>query len=207
MINILMVEDDMMAKTLFAMFIEESEKYNLVASVESAAMAELYCTRNKIDVILMDIITDLGASGLEVSKKIKENYPEIKVIIMTSLPEHDFIERAKQYGVDSFWYKTPSQKDIMEILDRTIDGEKVYPERNGSVKVGSALSENFTELEIKVLRELTSGDTDEQIADRLGLSAWTIRKYVKQLLEKTNFRSRTQLAIAAKESGIVIIGY
>ena len=61
--------------------------------------------------------------------------------------------------------------------------------------------------ELKILRELTSGDTDEEIAANLHLSIWTVRKYVKQMLEKTQFKSRTQLAVAARESGLVIKGY
>ncbi len=207
MINVLMVEDDPMAKTLFEMYIEESENYKLIASIESAAMAELYCTTNKINLILMDILTELGASGLETAKKIKKNHPDIKIIIMTSLPECDFIDRAKDYGVDSFWYKTPSQKAIIEVMDKTVKGERVYPERNIDVKVGSAISKDFTDLELKVLREITTGDTDEVIAERLKLSPWTVRKYVKLLLDKTNFKSRTQLAVAARESGLVVKGY
>ena len=70
-----------------------------------------------------------------------------------------------------------------------------------------ALSTEFTEGELKVLRELTGGDTDEEIANTLNFSIWTVRKYVKIMLEKTGFKSRTQLAVAARESGLVIRGY
>lgn len=69
------------------------------------------------------------------------------------------------------------------------------------------MSTEFTEGELKVLRELTGGDTDEEIANTLNFSIWTVRKYVKIMLEKTGFKSRTQLAVAARESGLVIRGY
>ena len=86
-------------------------------------------------------------------------------------------------------------------------GEAVYPEDTPVLKVGEALSTEFTEGELKVLRELTGGDTDEEIANTLNFSIWTVRKYVKIMLEKTGFKSRTQLAVAARESGLVIRGY
>ena len=95
----------------------------------------------------------------------------------------------------------------MSVLDRTMQGETVYPEISPQLKIGEAFSREFTELELKILRELTSGDTDEEIAGHLNLSIWTVRKYVKTMLEKTGFKSRTQLAVTARESGLVIRGY
>lgn len=207
MTNVLIVEDDSMAKSLFEMYIEQSSDYNLVDSIESAAMAELYCSKSGVDLVLMDILTELEASGLEYARVIKNKYPEIKIIVMTSLPEADFIARARTVGADGFWYKTPSKAAILDIMDRTMAGESVYPDSNAVVKVGAALSTDFTKLEVKILRELTTGDTDEEIADRLTVSLWTVRKYVKNLLEKTGFKSRTQLAIAAREKGFVVKGY
>ena len=88
-----------------------------------------------------------------------------------------------------------------------MNGEHIYPDGTPNRKIGEALSTEFTEQELKILRELTSGDTDEEIAANLHLSIWTVRKYVKQMLEKTQFKSRTQLAVAARESGLVIKGY
>ena len=114
---------------------------------------------------------------------------------------------AKEAGIDSFWYKEPLENSLLSVLDRTMAGESVYPEDTPVLKVGEALSTEFTEGELKVLRELTGGDTDEEIANTLNFSIWTVRKYVKIMLEKTGFKSRTQLAVAARESGLVIRGY
>ena len=138
---------------------------------------------------------------------LKKNHPEIKILMVTSQPECDFIHRAKAAGVDSFWYKEPSSEVILDLIERTMNGEHIYPDSTPHRKIGEALSTEFTEQELKILRELTSGDTDEEIAANLHLSIWTVRKYVKIMLEKTQFKSRTQLAVAARESGLVIKGY
>lgn len=72
--------------------------------------------------------------------------------------------------------------------------------------MGLATSSEFTERELDVLRELISGDTDEMIAERLNLSVHTIKKYVKSMFQKTGCTTRTQLAVMALESGIVVRG-
>ena len=106
MTRVMIVENDPMAMQLFTMFINNSDRYKLVHTLESAVYAESYCAANHVDLILMDICTDLGASGLNISAGIKKAMPRIKIIVVTSQPECDFINRARAAGVDSFWYKT-----------------------------------------------------------------------------------------------------
>ena len=67
--NVLIVEDDPMARQLLEIYINDSEKYKLVSSIESAAMAEIYCMSNNIELILMDVCTAMNANGLEAAKK------------------------------------------------------------------------------------------------------------------------------------------
>ena len=205
--QVLIVEDDPMARTLFEIYLKNSGKYSVAGAVESASMAELYCLTKQVDLILMDVCTALHASGLEAAEKIKKNHPRIKILIVTSQPECDFISRAKAAGVDSFWYKEPSEEKMMSVIDQTMEGAHIYPDSPPRLKIGTAFSDEFNQQELKILRELTAGDTDEEIGEKLHLSTWTVRKYVKQMLEKTGFKSRTQLAVTARESGIVIKGY
>ena len=75
------------------------------------------------------------------------------------------------------------------------------------LKLGMASSIEFTPRELEVLRELTSGDTDDIIAERLHLSVHTVKKHIKNMFQKTGFTSRTQLAVMARKSGLVIRGY
>ena len=206
-IQVLIVEDDPMTRTLFEIYLKNSERYAIAGSIESASMAELYCLTRQVDLIIMDVCTALHASGLAAAEKIKKNYPRIRILIVTSQPECNFISRARAAGVDSFWYKEPSSEVILDLLDRTMAGEQIYPNETPVLQIGTAFSTEFSEQELNILRELTSGDTDEEIAANLHLSIWTVRKYVKQMLEKTQFKSRTQLAVAARESGLVIKGY
>ena len=203
MIKVLIVEDDPMARELLEIFVRSSGRYEVSRSIASAALAETYCLQNKVDLILMDVCTDLGASGLDVAAKIKKSMPHIKIIIITSLPEYNFISRAKECGVDSFWYKTPVAEEILELIDRTMAGVSVFPDSTPSLQLGQALSSEFTPRQLEVLRELTSGETNAGIASRLGMSPITVRNHIQKMLEMTGFENRTSLAVAADKSGLV----
>ena len=207
MVNVMIVEDQSMPRQLFELFIKESPNYHLMFSIESAAMAEVYCLKNPIDLILMDVCTAMGESGLVAAEAIKKKYPQIKIIIVTSMPECSYIKRARAAGVDSFWYKEISKEPILDLMDRTMAGESVYPDKTPEVILGNIGSYELSDRELEVLRELTSGDSDAAIAERLNMSVWTVRSHIRHMLEKTGFDSRTRLAVAAREIGLVILGY
>ena len=207
MYNVLIVEDDPMARKLMEIFVSTSENYHLVPSLDSAAMAELYCMTNRVDLILMDVCTAMDVSGIEAAQKIKKNYPHIKIIIITSQPEYSYIAHARQIGVESFWYKEPTAEALLKVMDRTMAGESIYPDSAPVTRLGAALSNDFTERELEVLRELVSGKTDAAIAETLCLSVTRVKQHIQRIREKTQFANRTELAVRARESGLVIGDY
>lgn len=204
MYNVLIVEDDPMARKLLEIFVSTSEQYHLVPSLDSAAMAELYCMTNHVDLVLMDVCTSMDMSGIEAAAKLKKSYPETKIIIITSQPEYSYIDQARKIGVESFWYKEPTAEALLKVMDRTMAGESVYPDSAPVIRLGAALSEDFTERELEVLRELVSGKTDAAIADALCLSVTRVKQHIQHIREKTQFANRTELAVRARESGLVI---
>jgi len=203
MTKVLIVEDDPMAQSLMELFVKNSGRYELAACIESAAFALSYCMQNRVDLILMDVCTALDASGLMEAAKIKARLPDIKIIIVTSQPECDFIQRARMGSVDSFWYKTPREGEMLGVMDRTMAGEHIYPDTTPEVMVGGLSSREFTARELEVLRELLTGDSNAQIAERLGISEKNVRNYVSSMMAKTGLDTRTKLAVAADRSGIV----
>ena len=203
-LNVLIVEDDPMARQLLEIYISDSENYNLVASIESAAMAEIYCMSQNIDLILMDVCTAMNSNGLDAAEKIKKNYPDIKIIIITSMPEFSFLKKASYIGVDSFWYKGNNAKEIISVMDRTIAGEKIFPDNTPDLQIGNAINVEFTERELQVLKYVVAGETDATIAEKLNISLRTVKGYIQDMREKTGFKNRTELAVRARECGFVI---
>ena len=79
MYNVMVVEDQAMPRQLFEAFIAMNEKYRLVHSIKNADMADIYCDQSQIDLILMDVCTELNSNGLDAAERIKQKHPEIKI--------------------------------------------------------------------------------------------------------------------------------
>ncbi|MBR2886091.1 MAG: response regulator transcription factor [Clostridia bacterium] len=202
--RIMIVEDDPMASQLLEIYIKEHKEYELVCNIESASMAEVYCLSQNIDLILMDVCTAMNASGLDAAEKIKKNFPHIKIVIITSQPECSFIDRARQVGVDSFWYKSSKAEEIITVIEKTFAGENVYPDTTPTLVFGDALSVDLSDRELEVLRELVAGETDADIAEHLFMSVRTVKSHITNMKNKTGFKNRTELAVRARECGLII---
>ena len=194
--RVLLVEDQTIPTQLFEHFIQTSERYELARSIECAAFAEVYCMTGEIDIVLMDVVTADGANGLDAAEKIKKKYPNIKIVIVTSMPECSYINRAKALGAEGFWYKETGKESLISVMDRVMQGEIV---------IGVAKSSEFTEKELVVLRLMTGGYSNQEIADKLGVSLNAVKKHISNMLDKTCLRSRTELAVRARETGLVIL--
>ena len=203
--KVLIVDDDPFARQLLGMFISQSENYEFAGTLISAALAEASVANRKVDLILMDVCTAMNVSGIDAAEVIKKKYPEIKIIVITSQPEYSYITRARAVGVDSFWYKTVVQEEFLTLLDRTMAGERIFPDTTPTLNIGTALSVEFTESELKVLRLLVAGERDQDIADELGVSINTVRTHLRVMMDKTGIRSRTALAVRVRDAGFVIV--
>lgn len=203
-VRVLLVEDQDITAKLFETFLNASGRYTVVGTLKNADIAPAFCAKGGVDLILMDVYTELGASGLEAAAAIKKEQPQIKIIIFTALPEVSYIGRAKEAGVESFWYKEAGEEAFLEVCDRTMQGESVYPDESPALQLGLISSRELTARELDIIREIARGSTNNEIAERLYLSANTVRDYVKNLMLKTGFHTRTQLAVRARETGLVI---
>ena len=114
------------------------------------------------------------------------------------------LRRAREIGVESFWYKEAQEETILDVLDRTVAGERVYPDAPPKIELGLAESDSFTDRELEVLRLMTIGLTNSKIAQKLNISEGTVKTYIHNMLEKTGFENRTELAIEARIKGIVV---
>ena len=204
-INVMIVEDQAMPRQLFEAIIKTQPEFNLEVSIDNAAIADICCARHGIDLVLMDVVTKNGASGLAAAEKIKAQNRKVKIIIVTSMPECSYVERAKKIGVEGFWYKDISVEPILTLVQRVLNGERVYPDEVPEVSLGLATSGELTARELEILREMTGGFTNTEIAEKLGISEKRVRNHVANMLEKTGFRNRTELAVRARESGLTIL--
>lgn len=202
--KLMIVDDQFVSRELFRLILDKSPDYEVVYSVDTAMFADTYVLNGDLDLVIMDILMQDGSNGLDAAEKIKKLRPEIKIVAVTSMPEVSWMDRAKAIGIDSFWYKEASEASILEVIGRTLAGESIYPEQTPVIQLGLAKSTEFTPREIQVLRLLTTGAGNDEIASKLEISLNTVKTHVMHLMDKTGFTSRTQLAIQARITGFVI---
>lgn len=128
-----------------------------------------------------------------------------KVVIVTSMAEHSFIEKAKQVGADSFWYKDASQGELLSVMERTMAGEHIFPNKTPEVRLGYSTSYELTTSELEVIRALMQSTSDEDAAAMLCCSKANIRWHLGKILDKTGYRSRMELLIAVAQKNLIIV--
>ncbi|MBQ1317426.1 MAG: response regulator transcription factor [Lachnospiraceae bacterium] len=186
------------------MYVRASTRYVLAASLRSAQEAVDYADSHEADLLILDVMMKEGIDGLTAAGEIKRKHPELKIILTTSASETSWEKKARAAGVESFWYKEYDDHSLTDIMDRTSDGESVYPAQPPRVNFGKVRRSDLTDRELDVLRELTGSLTNEEIAEKLGISANTVKRHLQNIMEKTGFVSRLDLAMNARMLGLVV---
>ncbi len=202
-INVMIVEDQPLQRELFKLYIQNCDRYKLVGMTDNAALVDVYLVKNKVDIILMDICTACGESGIDAAQRIRQKYADIKIVIITSMADYSFVERAKRVGVDSFWYKEAGERELIEIMDLTMAGRNIYPHESPNIALGNISIQDLSKIEIEIIRQIAKGRGNDEIADQLNYTYNTIRKYINNILDKTGYKNRTELAVKAVEIGLI----
>ncbi len=190
-----------MARQLLELLINKSEKYRLIGTLENVAQIEEFCRRQKPDMVLLDVV---NAGCIAAAGKIKKRQPKVKIILMVGPPEFTYLVRAREAGADSFWYKRYPAVELFGVMERTVNGESVYPPETPPVQLGNIWSTDLSKRELEVLRGVVAGDTDAIIAERLFITVPTIKSHVQNIKNRSGFRKRTEIAVKVRESGLVI---
>lgn len=204
MTRVLIIDDQRIAREYMENIVENGEGYELVGSLSKADFAATVCCRNVVDLVLMDICTYGTKDGIDAAAELRELFPKLKIIVVTSMIEQSFISRAKEAGVDSFWYKDVSPEDLITVMDATMQSRHMWPGETPVVKLGVTTSDDFTETEIKVLRLVCEGLEYSEIAERLNYTKDNVKYHIRNILQKTGYANKTQLAIAVTGKRFII---
>lgn len=204
MINTLLVEDDLYIQRHFVERFSEEEDIRIVAAVRDAFEAEGLCGQGGIDLVLMDVLTLHKHSGLAAGKRIRETYPNIKVLIVTSLVDPEVLQQARRGCADSLWYKDHGTDAIMDVIRRTMAGERVIPGFSPSVEMKRCMSEDFTPAQIEILRAFIKGYTYREIAERFNLSVSGVRYNIAEMVRIGGFKNKEELTTVAIENKLVV---
>lgn len=204
--NILVVEDQALARMYLCACAEKCADCRVAGALNRADAALSRCGDGQIDLILMDICTENDSDGLTAAEAIKKAYPRIKIVMVTSMLEGRFLERARRIGADSFWYKDSPASDLVGVIEGTLSGKHFWPDGAPSVRLGNALSCDLSDQELETLRLLCEGQTNAEIAAQMNVAESTVRTYINRMLEKTGYPNRNRLMVAAVGKRLVVPG-
>lgn len=200
MIRIIIVEDQQILLDSLADSLSTDPDLEVVAKTTRAAEISDLCQYYKPDLVLMDICNEDGHAGIEQTVNLKAVMPEIKVILMTAMPDMSFVKDAKAAQADSFIYKNISKEELLSSIHNTVHDYHTFPE-----EADPASPElDLTERERDILRLVCVGYSRKEIADKLFLSENTVRNNINRILSKTGYDSIAQLAIFAVSKGYIV---
>lgn len=201
-IRIIIVDDDALIRDSLRMILDLDSELEVVGICANGDEAYGLCRERAVDVILMDIRMPV-CDGILGTKKIKEAFPNIHILILTTFQDDEYIFQALKHGANGYLLKnTPSEK-IREQIKLVHSGTMlIHPEvadklsdmlQRESTKDLSGLG--LTPREMEIIELISDGYSNREIAERLYLGESTVKNYISSILDKLNLRDRTQIAV------------
>lgn len=215
MIKVLIADDQELIRESLKIVLNTHEDLQVIDTVEDGFGVLDSLKRNIPDVILMDIRMP-RMDGVYCTKMVKEAYPDVKIIILTTFDDNDFVFSALKFGASGYLLKGVSMDGLYQaILTVVSGGAMINPDiatkvfrlfskmanTNYAINVNDDNVRELNKPEWKVIQQVGFGLSNKEIAQKLFLSEGTVRNYLSSILSKLELRDRTQLAIWAVQTG------
>ena len=215
MIKVLIADDQELIRESLKIVLNTHEDLQVIDTVEDGFGVLDSLKRNIPDVILMDIRMP-RMDGVYCTKMVKEAYPDVKIIILTTFDDDDFVFSALKFGASGYLLKGVSMDGLyQDILTVVSGGAMINPDiatkvfrlfskmanTNYAINVNDDNVRELNKPEWKVIQQVGFGLSNKEIAQKLFLSEGTVRNYLSSILSKLELRDRTQLAIWAVQTG------
>jgi len=212
-IRLLLVDDHEVVRTGLRMLLENQSDLAIVAEASTGAEAERLADQFNPDVVVMDI-TLPDISGIEATRRLKQKHPEIAVVALTIHEDEQYFFEMLQAGASAYVPKRAAPDDLISAIRAADLGEiYLYPSLAKAL-VSDYLSRNRTDLEEQMLGNLTpreqevlellaEGLSNDDIADRLVISPFTVARHRENLMRKLDLHSRSELVKYAIRKGLI----
>ncbi len=206
-IKVMIVDDHPIVRSGLATMLLAFDDLELVSEASSGDKALSICRQELPDVILMDMVMP-GMDGLETTRKVLEQYPSVKIIILTSFTKDTMVQDALEAGATSYLLKDTSIDQLAEAIRSAYTGQPTLSPEATRALVNSksgplSFDPDLTAREKQVLALIVEGLSNEEIADRLVISHATARHHVSACITKLGAANRTQAAVLAVKHNLI----
>lgn len=211
-IKVLLVDDEQLIRGGLAILLGTFEDIDIVGQATNGNEAAIFCDENDVDVVLMDIRMP-ESNGIEGTTLIKEKHPKIRVLILTTFQDVEYISQTMQLGASGYLLKDSSHEEIHEsirlvynnnvVLDGKISNAMIANNAAIQNKVFKGSEFDLNEKEETMIKLIASGMNNQEISEKMFLSLGTVKNNISMILTKLELRDRTQLAIFAFEKGLM----
>lgn len=208
MYKIIMTDDHHIVREGMKFLLSTTEDIRVVDDFGTGAETLEFLSENYqgIDLVLLDLVMP-EMDGIEVTKRIKSEYPEIKVLVLSSYTSEEYIRPVFAAQADGYIIKEMEAEELIESIKNVIEGEKViHPDILEVIGRGGDMPHKKNVLstrEIEVLKEIVKGKSNREIGQALFVSEKTVKTHVSHILNKLEVSDRTQAVIYAIKYNIV----
>lgn len=209
MIRVLFVDDHEMVRIGVSSYLSAQPDIEVVGEADDGKKGVELALELRPDIILMDLVMK-EMDGIEATKQIIEQWPEAKVIIVTSFLDDEKVYPALEAGATSYMLKTSKAGEIANAVRATYHGQSVLePEVTGKMMVKMRQKnqhlphEELTNRELEILLLMAEGKTNQDIADELFIALKTVKTHVSNILSKLRVQDRTQAVIYAFKNSLI----
>ena len=216
MIKVMIADDQALIRESLQIILSAHQDIQVTSAVADGHEVLERIPQDRPDVVLMDIRMP-KMDGVMATKEVKERFPEVKIIILTTFDDDDFIFRALKYGASGYLLKGASTEELYQAIQIVYHGgaminpniaSKVFQifsqmaQSNYTISVSEEYVSALSLTEWRIIQQVGFGESNKEIAAKLFLSEGTIRNYLSTILSKLNLRDRTQLAIWSVQKGV-----
>lgn len=212
MIRVMIVDDQTVICQGLKVLLNADSEIEVVATAYDGAQALRKAEQFELDVVLMDLNMPV-MNGIHATRELREHHPEVKVLVLTTYAQDDWVIDAIRAGAKGYLLKDSHRDEIVAAIKEVMAGkshidddvaEKVlHYVRRGRTRPAETIDLGLTHRELQILKLLAHGNTNQEIAAELFLALGTVQNYVSSIFVKLNVNDRTQAAAVAWREGLV----